>query len=47
MRTSVILTEMTAALLFGCMFIGFGPALALFVITVAPDAQQVIVIITR
>ena len=38
---------MTVPLLLGCMFLGFGPAFALFVITVAPDAQLVIVIITR
>lgn len=37
---------MTALMFFGCSFLGFGPALALFVITVAPDAQQVIVLIT-
>eukprot|EP00112_Aurelia_sp_Birch-Aquarium-sp1_P015766 Seg352.2 transcript_id=Seg352.2/GoldUCD/mRNA.D3Y31 product="Gamma-secretase subunit APH-1A" protein_id=Seg352.2/GoldUCD/D3Y31 len=37
---------MTALMFIGCTFLGFGPALALFVLTVAPDAQQVIVIIT-
>ncbi|XP_065072364.1 gamma-secretase subunit APH-1B-like [Rhopilema esculentum] len=37
---------MTALMFFGCSFLGFGPALALFVLTVAPDAQQVIVMIT-
>jgi hypothetical protein len=32
---------------FGCAFIAFGPACAMFAITVAGDAQQVIVLITR
>lgn len=40
-------TEMTVPLLLGCMCLGFGPGLALFIITVASDAQLVIVIITR
>eukprot|EP00794_Sanderia_malayensis_P016805 gene16805-18501_t len=37
---------MTTLMFFGCSFLSFGPALALFVFTVAPDAQQVIVLIT-
>lgn len=32
---------------FGCAFIAFGPAFALFSLTVAKDAQQVIVLIAR
>jgi len=37
---------MTLVSFFGCTFIAFGPAFALFVVTVAKDAQQVIVLIT-
>lgn len=36
---------MTLMVFFGCAFIAFGPALALFSLTVAKDAQQVIVLI--
>ena len=32
---------------FGCAFIAFGPAFALFSLTVAKDAEQVIVLIAR
>uniref|UniRef100_V9KJC1 Gamma-secretase subunit APH-1 n=2 Tax=Callorhinchus milii TaxID=7868 RepID=V9KJC1_CALMI len=36
---------MTVAVFFGCTFIAFGPALALFVLTVAKDPLRVIVLI--
>ncbi|KAJ7382712.1 Notch receptor processing [Desmophyllum pertusum] len=36
---------MTLMVFFGCAFIAFGPAFALFSLTVAKDAQQVIVLI--
>lgn len=36
---------MTLLVFFGCAFIAFGPALALFSLTVAKDAEQVIVLI--
>lgn len=36
---------MTLMVFFGCAFIAFGPALALFSLTVAKDAEQVIVLI--
>jgi len=39
--------EMTLMVFFGCAFIAFGPALALFSLTVAKDAEQVIVLIAR
>ena len=38
---------MTLMSFFGCAFIAFGPALSMFILTVAPDAQQVIVLISR
>lgn len=38
---------MTLLSFFGCSFIAFGPAFSMFAITVAPDAQQVIVLISR
>ena len=38
---------MTLMVFFGCAFIAFGPALAMFVLTVARDHQQVIVLIAR
>lgn len=37
---------MTLLSFFGCSFIAFGPAFSMFAITVAPDAQQVIVLIS-
>ncbi|XP_015750176.1 PREDICTED: gamma-secretase subunit Aph-1-like [Acropora digitifera] len=36
---------MTLMVFFGCTFIAFGPAFALFSLTVAKDAEQVIVLI--
>ncbi|EDO39639.1 predicted protein [Nematostella vectensis] len=36
---------MTLMVFFGCTFIAFGPALAMFSLTIAGDAQQVIVLI--
>ena len=39
--------NMTLMVFFGCAFIAFGPAFALFSLTVAKDAQQVIVLIAR
>lgn len=47
LRFYVILVDMTLMVFFGCAFIAFGPALALFSLTVAKDAQQVIVLIAR
>lgn len=41
------LVDMTLMVFFGCAFIAFGPAFALFSLTVAKDAQQVIVLIAR
>lgn len=38
---------MTLLSFFGCTFVAFGPSLSIFVLTVAPDAQQVIVFISR
>jgi len=38
---------MTVLSFFGCLFIAYGPSLAMFTLTVAPDAQQVIVLISR
>eukprot|EP00111_Clytia_hemisphaerica_P018081 TCONS_00053497-protein len=37
---------MTVLSFFGCTFIAFGPSVAMFALTVAPDAQQVIVFIS-
>jgi len=37
---------MTLVSFFGCTFIAFGPAFSMFVLTVASDAQQVIVLIS-
>jgi len=41
-----IYKKMTLISFFGCTFIAFGPAFSMFVLTVAPDAQQVIVLIS-
>lgn len=38
---------MTVLSFFGCTFVAFGPSVAMFALTVAPDAQQVIVFISR
>lgn len=37
---------MTVLSFFGCTFVAFGPSVAMFALTVAPDAQQVIVFIS-
>merc|ERR1719370_346364 len=40
------IVKMTLMSFFGCTFIAFGPAFSMFVLTVASDAQQVIVLIS-
>ena len=46
-KSRKIISIMTLMSFFGCALIAFGPALSMFILTVVPDAQQVIVLISR